>query len=576
MPPPAEPQDAPRAARDVPARAIARSRASCCRPARRGGDCWRRSTRRRASTAISAAPSPCWAHLAPRASDMLVSRGERMSAALLAAVLTSAARTARSYVDARRDRRHRRTARRRGAEHLRRPTPRARERCGRSSPAGATAGRSRASSATAPTAAPTTLGRGGSDLTATLLAPRARRAHGRAVEGRPRHPHRRSAARARRAAHPAAPPSRGGRGRPLRREGAPPARAHPDRGHAHRAARAVVPRSRSARHRSLGAALAGRPTRSRRSRSCAGQAIVTVAGKGMVGVHGIAARTFGAIEAEQLSVSTIFQASSESSIGFTLAEAEADRAVREPAAGVPRRAVERADRQRHRAPGHGGHRGRRRRHGRHARASPRACSRRSRPAASTSSRSRRDRPSATSRSRSTARAGRRGGAPRPRGVPAVEDRRRPAAERRRGPTSCSSASAASAARWPIRLPRRPNGQPAVRVVGLLDRSGYVFEPRGLSRRAAAASWRARRTRARCSTALGGRAGDGRRSADDHGRARGVAAGRRRRDERRDRRPAPRRARPRLRRRARQQEAAGRVVEQLRAAARQRAARRPGG
>src|SRR5207247_1836390 len=48
-----------------------------------------------------------------------------------------------------------------------------------------------------------------------------------------------------------------------------------------------------------------------------GQAIVTVAGKGMIGVHGIAARTFAAIDAERLSVSTIFQASSESSIGFT-------------------------------------------------------------------------------------------------------------------------------------------------------------------------------------------------------------------------------------------------------------------
>ena len=57
------------------------------------------------------------------------------------------------------------------------------------------------------------------------------------------------------------------------------------------------------------------------------QAIVTVAGKGMVGVHGIAARTFVAVDAERLSVSTIFQASSESSIGFTLPEAEADRAV---------------------------------------------------------------------------------------------------------------------------------------------------------------------------------------------------------------------------------------------------------
>ena len=58
-----------------------------------------------------------------------------------------------------------------------------------------------------------------------------------------------------------------------------------------------------------------------------GQAVVTVAGKGMAGVHGIAARTFAAVEAERLSVSTIFQASSESSIGFTLPEADAPRAV---------------------------------------------------------------------------------------------------------------------------------------------------------------------------------------------------------------------------------------------------------
>ena len=57
------------------------------------------------------------------------------------------------------------------------------------------------------------------------------------------------------------------------------------------------------------------------------QAVVTVAGKGMVGVHGIAARTFTAVDAERLSVSTIFQGSSESSIGFTVPESEADRAV---------------------------------------------------------------------------------------------------------------------------------------------------------------------------------------------------------------------------------------------------------
>jgi len=57
------------------------------------------------------------------------------------------------------------------------------------------------------------------------------------------------------------------------------------------------------------------------------QAVVTVAGKGMVGVHGIAARTFAAVDAAGVSVSTIFQASSESSIGFTVPEAQAELAV---------------------------------------------------------------------------------------------------------------------------------------------------------------------------------------------------------------------------------------------------------
>src|SRR5690606_29069005 len=49
---------------------------------------------------------------------------------------------------------------------------------------------------------------------------------------------------------------------------------------------------------------------------------------GMAGVHGIAARTFAAVDAELLSVSTIFQASSESSIGFTLSGMQAARAVK--------------------------------------------------------------------------------------------------------------------------------------------------------------------------------------------------------------------------------------------------------
>ncbi|HSD27084.1 MAG TPA: aspartate kinase [Vicinamibacteria bacterium] len=58
-----------------------------------------------------------------------------------------------------------------------------------------------------------------------------------------------------------------------------------------------------------------------------GQALVTVAGKGLMGVPGMAARTFAALHAEGISVSTIFQSSSESSIGFTLPGAESARAV---------------------------------------------------------------------------------------------------------------------------------------------------------------------------------------------------------------------------------------------------------
>ena len=56
------------------------------------------------------------------------------------------------------------------------------------------------------------------------------------------------------------------------------------------------------------------------------QALVTVTGKGLMGVPGMAARIFAAIHAEGLSVSTIFQSSSESSIGFTLPGVEAPRA----------------------------------------------------------------------------------------------------------------------------------------------------------------------------------------------------------------------------------------------------------
>ena len=55
-----------------------------------------------------------------------------------------------------------------------------------------------------------------------------------------------------------------------------------------------------------------------------GQALVTVAGNGMLGVPGIAARTFGALHREGVSVSLITQASSEHSICFTVPAASAE------------------------------------------------------------------------------------------------------------------------------------------------------------------------------------------------------------------------------------------------------------
>ncbi len=57
-----------------------------------------------------------------------------------------------------------------------------------------------------------------------------------------------------------------------------------------------------------------------------GQALVTVTGNGMLGVPGIAARTFAALQAEGISVSLITQASSEHSISFSVPEAGAERA----------------------------------------------------------------------------------------------------------------------------------------------------------------------------------------------------------------------------------------------------------
>jgi bifunctional aspartokinase / homoserine dehydrogenase 1 len=57
-----------------------------------------------------------------------------------------------------------------------------------------------------------------------------------------------------------------------------------------------------------------------------GQALITVSGNGMLGVPGIAARTFAALHREGISVSLISQASSEHSICLTVPEGEAPHA----------------------------------------------------------------------------------------------------------------------------------------------------------------------------------------------------------------------------------------------------------
>jgi aspartokinase/homoserine dehydrogenase 1 len=263
-------------------------------------------------------------HLEPRASDRLVSRGERLAAECLAAAINAARRRAH-YVDATEivvtDAQHGGAA-----PDLAQTTRRARKLL-----ASARTGRSIAVVpgfiGRAPDGGITTLGRGGSDLTATLL--------GRALGARevmlwkdvpgvltadPRlvpdarlipHLHHREAAEV---AHYGAKV------------------LHP---------RALIPiagtriilRVRSFLHPES----PGTEVSARRSSPdypvkalaiVPAQAIITVSGKGMVGVHGVAARTFAAVDAERLSVSTIFQASSESSIGFTVPEAEADRGVR--------------------------------------------------------------------------------------------------------------------------------------------------------------------------------------------------------------------------------------------------------
>jgi bifunctional aspartokinase / homoserine dehydrogenase 1 len=263
-------------------------------------------------------------NLEPRASDRLVSRGERMSAQILTAVLTLAGRRA-VYVDAlevvETDEHHGAAApnlanTRRRARKLLLP----RLAAGSIIVVPGFIGR-------APDGSVTTMGRGGTDLSATLLA--------RALNAR------------RVVLWKDVPGILTADPRLV-----PDARLIPQLHHreagevAHYGAKVLHPRAlipiagtRVEMHvRSfLTPDAPGTEVSMRRSLKAypvkalaivRDQAIVTVAGKGMAGVHGIAARTFSAVEAERLSVSTIFQASSESSIGFTLPETEADRAVK--------------------------------------------------------------------------------------------------------------------------------------------------------------------------------------------------------------------------------------------------------
>ena len=262
-------------------------------------------------------------HLEPRASDRLISRGERLAAACLAAALAAARRRA-TVVDATEivatDGQHGGAA-----PNLPQTTRRARKRLAPVLAGGAVAvvpgfiGQ-------APDGSLTTLGRGGSDLSATLIA-RALGASqvmlwkdvpgiltadpGLVPDARliP-HLHQREAAEV---AHYGAKV------------------LHP-RALIPLAGTRIVLRVRSFHEPDN----PGTEVSARRSSALypvkalaivKGQAIITVAGKGMVGVHGVAARTFAAVDAERLSVSTIFQASSESSIGFTVPASEADRGV---------------------------------------------------------------------------------------------------------------------------------------------------------------------------------------------------------------------------------------------------------
>ena len=129
----------------------------------------------------------------------------------------------------------------------------------------------------------------------------------------------------------------------------------------------------------------------------------------------------------------------------------------------------------------------------------------------------------------------------PRSTTRSSSRRSAAAarRRRRTPTWCCSASAASG-RALVERDAAGEGRPDVRVVGLLDRSGYVFDPRGLSRAPPAPAGAGQGPGRSCWRQLGGVAAVGGRRARVRRHARGLAPGARRRHRGGDGRPAARR------------------------------------
>ena len=227
-----------------------------------------------------------------------------------------------------------------------------------------------------------------------------------------------------------------------------------------------------------------------------GQALLTVAGNGMLGVPGIAARTFEALHLQGISVSLISQSSSEQSICFSVPEGAArrarDRLTEEFRDQIARGEIDGIDVRSGLATvavvgiGMAGH--------------PGIAARVFAALAEAKHQHRRHRAGLVG-AQHLVRGGGQGRGGRSAGracrLPAVEDRRRRRRARGRTPTPCCSASARSDAPWPRSWPRakREAAKAArtartqkskLRLVAAIDRRGFVFDPNGLPPRVVAA------------------------------------------------------------------------------------------